>query len=173
MTAKQLSAQQKGVVEQKVSEFLGRVKALGALAPAERAEVLRGTTAIVESLAAGPGRATDPYDLRRVAPAEGLAESIRAGGVWDDASHPAPGQKIDGGAAKLIKDTKAGEIGSVIGAGVTQAARMVREIDFPTFVASLIEGTFHAIVKSSIEQMKAYAEEVRRNSAWSTTPTDQ
>src|SRR5262249_25445854 len=40
-------------------------------------------------------------------------------------------------------------------------ARMVKEIDFPTFVASLVEGTFHAIVKSSIEQMQAYADMVK------------
>jgi len=48
-----------------------------------------------------------------------------------------------------------------IAAGVTQAARMVKEIDFPSFVANLIEGSFHAIVKSSIEQMNAYAEMVK------------
>jgi hypothetical protein len=157
MAATQLSTQQRGVVEKKVSEFLGRVKALGALAPAERAEVVRSTAAIVESLAAGPRRPADPYDLPGLAGA--LADTVSARGTTDDASHPAPGTKIDGGAAKLIKDQ--GGIGTVIGAGVTQAARMVNEIDFPTFVAKLIEGTFHAIVKSSIEQMRAYAEMVK------------
>jgi hypothetical protein len=54
-----------------------------------------------------------------------------------------------------------GASGSIIQTGVDQAARMVREIDFPTFVAKLIEGTFHAIVKASKEQMRAYAEMVR------------
>ena len=65
-----------------------------------------------------------------------------------------------GDAGKLLKDAGA-KPGDMIGAGVTQAARMVKEIDFPQFVASLIEGTFHAIVKSSIEQMQAYAEMVK------------
>src|SRR5262249_20616783 len=59
----------------------------------------------------------------------------------------------------------AGKFGDSIAVGVTQAARMVKEIDFPAFVANLIEGTFHAIVKSSIEQMRAYAEMVKSVSA--------
>jgi hypothetical protein len=68
--------------------------------------------------------------------------------------------EVVGEAGKLLKD-KSMEFGAGIGVGVTQAARMVKEINFPEFVASLIEGTFHAIVKSSIEQMKAYAEMVK------------
>jgi hypothetical protein len=36
--------------------------------------------------------------------------------------------------------------------------KLVREVDFPGFVASLIQGVFHAIVDSSIQQMQAYAE---------------
>jgi hypothetical protein len=33
---------------------------------------------------------------------------------------------------------------------------LVQEVDFPGFVAGLIEGTFQAIVDSSIQQMEAY-----------------
>jgi hypothetical protein len=42
--------------------------------------------------------------------------------------------------------------------GVTEAGHMLKEVDFPGFCAALIEGVFHSIVKSSIEQMKAYAD---------------
>jgi hypothetical protein len=42
------------------------------------------------------------------------------------------------------------------GAGV--AGALLQAVNFPTFVASLVQGVFHAIVESSIEQMKAYGE---------------
>ena len=38
------------------------------------------------------------------------------------------------------------------------ARATLNAIDFPTFVASLIQGTFQAIVDASIQQMEAYAE---------------
>src|SRR5574341_1256882 len=38
---------------------------------------------------------------------------------------------------------------------------LVREIDFPKFVAGLIDGVFNAIVDASIKQMEAYAELVK------------
>lgn len=42
-----------------------------------------------------------------------------------------------------------------------QVRRLIGEVDFPSFVAELIKGVFEAIVQSSIEQMKAYAEMVQ------------
>lgn len=45
-----------------------------------------------------------------------------------------------------------------IAAGVTQAGRMVNEVNFPAFVSSLVKGTFDAVVDASIQQMKAYGE---------------
>jgi hypothetical protein len=40
--------------------------------------------------------------------------------------------------------------------GAEVAGLLLQKVNFPTFVASLIEGVFHAIVHSSIEQMEAY-----------------
>jgi hypothetical protein len=40
--------------------------------------------------------------------------------------------------------------------GAQVAGVLLKQVNFPTFVASLIEGVFHAIVHSSIEQMEAY-----------------
>ena len=40
--------------------------------------------------------------------------------------------------------------------GAAVAGALLQAVDFPNFVSSLIEGVFHSIVKSSIEQMEAY-----------------
>jgi hypothetical protein len=48
--------------------------------------------------------------------------------------------------------------GDAVSVGVHQAGQMLREVAFPDFCSSLIEGVFHSIVKSSIEQMKAYGD---------------
>jgi hypothetical protein len=42
--------------------------------------------------------------------------------------------------------------------GARIAAVYLQGVNFPGFVSSLIEGVFHSIVKSSIEQMQAYAD---------------
>jgi hypothetical protein len=47
---------------------------------------------------------------------------------------------------------------SVTGRAGEVARAMLNAIDFPSFVASLIQGTFKAIVDASIQQMEAYAE---------------
>ncbi len=52
--------------------------------------------------------------------------------------------------------------GSVINDPVREAGSVARNtlesIDFPSFVASLVQGTFQAIVDSSIQQMEAYSQ---------------
>jgi hypothetical protein len=40
--------------------------------------------------------------------------------------------------------------------GAEVAGLLLQKVNFPTFCASLIQGVFHAIVQSSIEQMEAY-----------------
>jgi hypothetical protein len=42
--------------------------------------------------------------------------------------------------------------------GGGQLSSLVDEVDFPTFVADLINGTFDAVVDASIQQMEAYAD---------------
>lgn len=64
----------------------------------------------------------------------------------------------DGGG--LSQPGGAGEEGKFVAQGAREGAAvagaLLQAVNFPTFVASLIEGVFHAIVKSSIEQMEAY-----------------
>jgi hypothetical protein len=42
--------------------------------------------------------------------------------------------------------------------GAAVAGQLLAAVNFPTFVASLVQGVFHAIVESSIEQMNAYGQ---------------
>ena len=46
-------------------------------------------------------------------------------------------------------------------AGAAAAGALMREVDFPAFVAELVQGTFNAIVQATIEQMRAYGELVQ------------
>ena len=58
---------------------------------------------------------------------------------------------------RLIRD--AAKIGTKIAkARADQASGFINKVDFPQFVADLIEGTFNAIVNTSIRQMEAYAD---------------
>src|SRR3954452_6379962 len=81
---------------------------------------------------AGPGR---PVDSPAPAPATG-------GGAPAPAATPAAGASVTGRAGEVARAT-------------------LNAIDFPSFVASLIQGTFKAIVDASIQQMEAYAELVK------------
>jgi hypothetical protein len=140
-----LDASQTRVVDRATVDFLRRNPSFARMSQAQQAETIRAMSAIVRTMAEnGAASGGDPYAPHAV----GLAS--------DDGKLTAK---------QVFDKSGAGEIGSVIGAGVTQASRMVKEINFPQFVASLIDGTFKAIVTSSIEQMKAYAEMVQSVSA--------
>jgi hypothetical protein len=156
MQASTLSPRQQQEVRSQVAAFLAQTQAFDKLAPQQRAQVLADTEKIVATLAEGTsGPDRDPY--------RGLAQAqadLTAGNITGVDPGAKVGTVVSGGAKEMMQKS-IGPEGSIIQVGVDQAARMIREIDFPTFVAKLIEGTFHAIVRSSIEQMKAYAEMVR------------
>ena len=50
------------------------------------------------------------------------------------------------------------ELGQTLRGGSAALDALVSDVDFPTFVAGLIQGVFAAIVGASIQQMEAYAE---------------
>lgn len=126
-----LTPSQSREVDAQVDAMLARSQAFQQMSPRERSEIRRHTSSIVQAMAARPH---DPYAM----PLEGKV--IQA----DKRNQPKP-VEFGAGAAK----------------GVELAAQMINTIDFPKFVANLVQGTFHAIVESSIEQMKAYAELVK------------
>ena len=49
------------------------------------------------------------------------------------------------------------QFGQAVKAGVENMVGLVKGVDFPGFVSGLIQGVFHSIVDSSIQQMEAYA----------------
>lgn len=56
-----------------------------------------------------------------------------------------------------LEPMKEQKFGQGIQAGVQQAGALMAAVNFPQFVTGLINGVFHSIVTSSIEQMEAYA----------------
>ena len=48
------------------------------------------------------------------------------------------------------------QFGQAVKAGVENMVSLVKGLDFPNFVSGLIQGVFHSIVDSSIQQMEAY-----------------
>jgi macrodomain Ter protein organizer (MatP/YcbG family) len=62
---------------------------------------------------------------------------------------------------QIARDT--GAIASYLAAGGAAAGMqdLIDQVDFPEFVARLIEGTFNAAVDASIEQMQAYGDLVK------------
>ncbi|XXF81316.1 hypothetical protein P2318_16615 [Myxococcaceae bacterium GXIMD 01537] len=146
MSTPALTHQEQNVVRQQVSQMLGQSRSLNALPAHERQRILDNTAAIVDAMVVSgrqaPARAAsaDPYALQ---PSQGL----------DLGSSRIPGQRQE----KKSKD----DFGRGIDKGVQAAGALLREVDFPNFVSSLVQGVFKAVVASSIEQMKAYGELVQ------------
>src|SRR5215471_5117318 len=152
-----LSPHQQAQVHAQVTAFLNKSRAYSGLKPDQRAQVLADTEKVVAAMVEGRAN-PDPYAA--LARGQGDPNIVSAGGGGVYSSGGQIGQKIEGGASEMMKKQLA-PTGSIIDVGVTEAAKMIREINFPDFVSKLIEGTFHAIVKATIEQMRAYAEMVR------------
>ena len=64
------------------------------------------------------------------------------------------GMRVAEKPGQVGKDFKAGAVRE----GVEQFGEMVRKVDFPNFVSGLVNGVFNAVVKASMDQMKAYGE---------------
>jgi hypothetical protein len=73
-------------------------------------------------------------------------------------STPAPASPSPAAPAPAAPSTGGGAPSGVTGQVGAVARSTLNAIDFPSFVASLIQGTFQAIVDASIQQMEAYAE---------------
>lgn len=170
MTTAPTAYEQEQEVQRQVGEMLGRSTAFHQLPPGERETILRNTAAIVGTLAgnrlsqaAGAG---DPFAV----PMAGGSPFAPPGG----GGQASPGVtttesgaflKGSGGATQRRDDNigprKSGDFGSGIAMGVQQTGELLREVNFPNFVAELIQGVFQAVVDASIQQMKAYGELVQ------------
>ena len=126
-------------------------------------ETLRLARASVrELLESAPAYAELPEEKRRQIARDLVQVSafLAEPGMRVPAQHMSPEvQALAGGNAaaqppNLAKGQPA--FGTAVRAGVEQAVALIQGVNFPGFVSGLIEGVFHSIVKSSIEQMEAY-----------------
>jgi len=128
-----LTPKKKRVIDAEVQRAFSQNPVFRKLSSADQAEILANTSAVVAQLAHSPSGPSggDPYAMPQALPKGGP----KGGG----------GNKAE-----------------AIHAGVDELKRFTsKEVDFPNFVAQLIQGTFHAIVTASIEQMKAYGDLVK------------
>jgi len=142
-----LPAPPRSEVRDAVRNLLTQTDSFKRLSPEKQRQVAQCTALIADYLAAPegiPGN-TLPGGLG-MPPATALAD-------------PAPAQREASfeEASKKVDEIGKGEFSaSAAREGAKVAGLLLKQVKFPTFVASLIEGVFHAIVKSSIEQMEAY-----------------
>lgn len=113
-----------------LADALHRSAAFRRLAPAEQRRMRAEAEKVFSYLEGAPG---DMSPARALAGEPGM-----------------PGTGGQGGGGQTIADPVR-NAGSV-------ARTTLDSIDFPTFVASLVQGTFQAIVDSSIQQMEAYSQ---------------
>jgi hypothetical protein len=133
-----VEARQQDTVLKNVAQMFERSQSFRSFPAWQRARILRDTASIVEAMV--------PAHVR-----EGGDPAARA--LADPLEPPTPTTE------KWRPDERFQAEG--IAAGVTQVGRMINEVNFPAFVASLVKGTFQAIVDASIQQMKAYGELVQ------------
>jgi hypothetical protein len=132
-----VSAETLAAARKSVRELLESAPAYAELPDDKRKQLARDLVE-VSSFLAEPGM--------RVAP-QHMSPEVRAiAGAL--AGNPAA-QPVD-----LIRGQP--KFGTAVRAGVESAVAMIQGVNFPGFVSGLIEGVFHSIVKSSIEQMEAY-----------------
>src|SRR5262245_17144466 len=139
MNKVELPAGQKETVRRQVEQMFARNASFRSFPAGQRASILRDTASIVEAMVPGRLKSGGGPTARPLAdvPAD---------------TPPAPPDR-------WRPDERFQAEG--IAAGVTQVGRMINEVNFPAFVASLLKGTFQAIVDASIQQMKAYGELVQ------------
>jgi hypothetical protein len=143
-----LTSEQNRVVEREVRDMLERSPSFHALSVDDRRNILDNTARVARQLVeqdrARPAR-RDPYAAAQEGPLPPMPgaplPTAPTTTAPDDRWRPDERFRAEG-----------------IAAGVTQAGRLLKEVDFPAFVSSLVKGTFNAVVDASIQQMKAYGE---------------
>jgi hypothetical protein len=131
-----MDAQSRNAVRRAVEDALRSAPELGGMPEETRRSLAASLGTIAEQLApAVPGP-----------PVQGQPAPTAPAPVGGATPAPTDGSSAGGGAS-----TPTGRAGEV-------ARATLNAIDFPSFIASLIQGTFKAIVDASIQQMQAYAE---------------
>ncbi len=122
-----------------VQNLLTKSDSFRALPPSKQMEVARDTALIADVLAANP----QAFGAPAGAPASAMEERSEASYQDTQAAVDAIGQApFTAGAARE---------------GAEVAKQFMSSVNFVDFVSGLIDGVFHSIVTSSIEQMEAYS----------------
>jgi hypothetical protein len=141
---------QSSVIENEVRSMLEASPAFHALSLDERRGILDSTTKVASQLV--------EQELARTPRAAALqdAPAWPTGPTGPTPPNGYPGAPAAQAPEKWTPDERFQA--EATGAGVTQMARLVKEVNFPAFVSSLVKGVFNAVVDASIQQMKAYGE---------------
>jgi hypothetical protein len=131
-------------VRHAVKDLLLQSKSFAQLPASTRQQIAQDMTLIGDYLAAPEGIPGN----RLPAPVQGVV------GALDTTDPSASTYSRDSAQVNKIGQAKFEAQAAKQGAEV--AGLLLQKVDFPRFCASLIEGVFHAIVHSSIEQMEAY-----------------
>jgi hypothetical protein len=137
------------LVRERVEDLLSRSKSYRQLPEDRRQDLSDDMVKVAQFIVGGPSGHNVPRTATLVgAPpaASALAAPLRS--IADPAGQTAGSRFAQGGAAAARQGTAA-------------YTGMIRDVNFPAFVAGLIDGVFNAIVTSSIKQMDAYAELVK------------
>lgn len=140
------------LVRDNVRKTLMSSRAFRTLPPQKRKELAHDMVKVASYIVAGEDGTTTPNDVDLKTSDPNVLARVQAG---SDATSGAnlPSNLPQPGAV-------AGEDFTAAAAqqGGTAFTDVVREVNFPEFVAGLIDGVFGAIVDSSIKQMEAYAD---------------
>jgi hypothetical protein len=164
MTRTWRHSEQQAEIDAQVDRLLAKSAAFRSLPLAEQASIRKNTASVVRTMAenrlAQGRRRPDPYAVPLEGPVGGIPLPGLPGG--GGTTQPAP---FTGGATQRpenqIGPKELGDFGTGIAVGVAQAGELLRQVNFPAFVAELIRGVFNAVVDASIQQMKAYGELVQ------------
>lgn len=153
---------QEQIVDRQVEAMLAASPGFRQLPADQRSAIQRDTAAIVKTMAENE-LAQAPRDPYAVPLTDGLSGFDGLGGAGDGGSTQPQftGGAQPGGASEYVGPTKVGDFGSGVATGVSQAGALLRQVNFPAFVAELVKGVFQAVVDASIQQMEAYGELVQ------------
>jgi hypothetical protein len=133
------------LARQQVQNLLSQSQAYWALPEDRRAALSADMSKVAEFIVGGPSGTSVP----RSAVLEGAPSARGLAGPTDPAGQTAGQRFAQGGGAQAARQ------------GTSAYTGMIRDVNFPSFVAGLIDGVFNAIVTASIKQMDAYADLVK------------
>jgi hypothetical protein len=147
-------------VRPEVRKILEAAPVFAQLAPEEKRQIASSMVKVASYLVNPDGVVTEPRRATDSAPVLAAPASL----AQREAVPPLARSQADGVEATRSRlGEKQGFAGEdfqagAVKQGVKQFGELVKKVDFPKFVSGLIQNVFQAIVDSSIQQMRAYAD---------------